>query len=368
MALLKGVESPPGRQAVHRLADYVELMCAASIDGEYSAADFRSRRKLQEEDDSVPVEASAHELLLERDDVDGDPLELLALHESDSGSKEAEGEGESPEASGANQTPGRAEEDDARLVEATEVIQHLKFRAEELDEAYPFELRDDDNLVLRDLNDTRRTYLFLLLASCLSKLDKKTDEASVTKAFELLCVHPLRAYLRPRFETHIFGTAGNAESARYTGSLWEKLKLLSDDCRLKLIASEQEVNENLSGDNGLDLVAWSPMGDEVSGIVIFFGQCASGKGWRGKQLEPSEQNWANVFSFPAPLVHGTFIPLCYRKVDGSWHHEYQLSQGILFDRLRMMITLRESPDDAANAASQITDELVDALLEENLTN
>lgn len=362
MALLKRVESPPGRQAVHLLADYVELMCAASIDGEYSAADFRSSRKLQEEDDSVPVEASAQELILERDDIEGNPLERLALQED---SEEGD---EGIQAEGANEAPGPAEEDDARLVEASEIVQHLQFRAEELDEAYPFELRDDDNLVLKDLNDTRRTYLFLLLASCLSKLSEKSDEASVTKAFELFCVHPLRAYLGPRFESHLFGTAGSSESARYTGSLWEKLKLLSEDLRIKLIASEQEVSENFSGDNGLDLVAWSPAGDEAPGIVIFFGQCASGKNWQGKQLEPSQQNWVNVFAFSAPLVHGTFIPLCYRKVDGSWHHEYQLAQGVLFDRLRLMLALRRSPDDAAGATEQITDELVDALLAENLTH
>lgn len=367
MALLKGVNSPPGRQAVHLLADYVELMCAASVDGEYSAADFRSSRKLQEEDDSVPVEASAHELLLERDDVDGDPLERLFLPEAGPDTP-GDSDGEPPPSAEAKETLGPAEEDDARLVEATEVIQHLSFRAEELDEAYPFELRDDDNLVLKDLNDTRRTYLFLLLASCLSRLQEKTDESAVTKAFELFCVHPLRAHLGPRFESHVFGTAGDSEAARYTGSLWDKLTRLADDLRLKLLASEQEVSENLRGDNGLDLVAWSPTGDEAPGLVIFFGQCASGANWRGKQLEPSQQKWSNVLSFPAPLVHGTFIPLCYRKVDGSWHREYQMAQGVLFDRLRLMLALKESPGDAAGAAGEITDDLVDALLAENLSH
>jgi hypothetical protein len=364
MAILKGVDSPPGKQAVHLIADYVELMCAASVDGEYSAADFRAVRKLQEEDDSVPVEISSQELFLE---LEGDGDELLERIEFPSeDEKVTAGISPDEEEDVANADPGPAAEDDARVVESGDVVGHLAFRASAFQDSYPFELRDDDNLALKELNQTRKTYLFLLLASSLYALKEKTDESIITTAFELFCAHCLQAHLGDRFEVHVFGSASRSGTDRYTGSLWEKLVQLSIDLRLRLIASEEEVIENVSGDSGLDLVAWAPIGDDAPGLVIFFGQCASGAKWKGKQLEPSQQNWVNVFTFPAPLVHGILIPFCNRKVDGSWHRQYQNAQGVLIDRLRLMLALQGSAEEADRAYGEIALSLVDALLEERL--
>ncbi len=364
MAILKGVDSPPGKQAVHLIADFVELMCAASPDGEYSAADFRAARKLQEEDDSVPVEISKRELMLELDGEGEDLVERIEYPEArdDTTGRSAEVEEEDV----ANSEPGPAAEDDARVVESGDVIAHLAFRAAAFQDSYPFELRDDDNLSLRDLDEARKTYLFLLLASSLYALERKTDERAVTTAFELFCAHCLKAHLGARFEVHVFGSASRPGTDRYTGPLWDRLVQLSADLRLRLIALEEEVIENRSGDSGLDLVAWAPIGDDAPGLMIFFGQCASGTKWRGKQLEPSQQNWANVFVFPAPLIHGILIPFCNRKVDGSWHRQYQIAQGVPIDRLRLILALQDSPEDAKLAYGEIALSLVDALVQDQL--
>lgn len=371
MALLKGVDSPPGRQAVHLVADYVELMCAASIDGEYSAADFRAIRKIQDDDDSVPVEISDRELLLESDPSTLDPLmrESLALEDEASiptSDEEVAAEPPDDGEAGANESPGPAAQDDARVLEASEVVQHLSFRAEAFDDAYPFELRDDDNLALKELSDARCTYLFLLLASSLPRLKEKSDEATITKAFELFCSHAVKAHFGTRFEVHVFGTSSRDGVDRYTGALWERLVKLGEDLRVAVIPTREEVQTNLSGDHGLDIVAWAPPGDEAPGLVVFFAQCACGRRWMTKQHEASDMHWRGVLSFTAPLAYGTLIPYCYRKIDGSWYVNYQLEHGVLMDRLRLLLALRRSPEDAERAAGEIASALVEKLLEEQL--
>jgi hypothetical protein len=366
MALLAGVDNPPTRQAHHLVADYVELMCAASIDGEYSASDFRSIRKKQDADGTAPIEISERELALEGDAEEFDPLIGAIFDGEEQVDPFAATLGTAPpEGDGPNESPGPALADDDRVVESSELVQHLAFRAEVFGDTYPFELRDDDNLVLRELTDLRRIYLFLLISSCLPKLERKTDERTMTTAFELVCRHALQAHLGSRFQVHGFGTAVGATDRRYDGTLWENVQKLAADLRVAVVAKEEEVKANYGGDNGLDVVAWVPMGDSASGLVVVFAQCASGRRWRAKQGEASEDRWRRVLQFTAPMVNATIIPYCYRRPDGSWYIDYQVSHGVLIDRVRLMHALRHSDEDREAALADLADALIDELLSED---
>jgi hypothetical protein len=182
----------------------------------------------------------------------------------------------------------------------------------------------------------------------------------------LVCRHALQAHLGSRFQVHGFGTAVGADAKRYDGTLWENVKKLASDLRIEVVAKEEELKKNYSGDNGLDIVAWAPMGDRATGLVVLFAQCASGSRWKAKQGEPSEDRWRRVLQFTAPLVNVTIIPYCYRRPDGSWYIDYQLSHGVLIDRLRLIEALQHSPEDQEGALADLTDSVIDELLGEEL--
>lgn len=366
MTVLKGMDSPPGRAAPHLVADFVELMCLATVDGEYGVADLRALRKAKDKDGATVRDHSERELLLAEDDPTRDELDTAVAAALDIELAEEEPEqlevaGDDPSA--ANADPGPAAGDDNRSAEGAEVADVLSYRGERFGDAYPFELFDADNLRLsQQLEPQQQLYVLLLIASCLSKLPK-TEAAQVTATFERLAPAALSGHLGPRAEAHLFGTSA-AAGDRYTGTLWSKLQQLETDFRIKLIAQQEEIETNYSGDNGLDAVAWVPTGDNAETMVSLFAQCACGKRWRGKQQEASEVTWSGVFSFRSPIVNMLLIPYSFRKADGSWHQDYQVERGVLLDRERLIEAVRGADTELTG---QLSEQLAERIIRQGIS-
>lgn len=371
MGKLKGMDSPPGRSAPHLVADFVELMCAATVDGEWSISDLRALRKAKDKDHATVRDPSDRELLLGEDDPQEASVNVavaaaldLPVAETDPDDSESDDDGGDDDHHttgdvGANADAGPAEDDDARSAEGSEIADVLSYRSKRFADAWPFELFDEDNLRLRDPLEARhRTYLLLLIASCLSRLSKD-DGYAITMAFERLAPKILSGHLGPRAEAHLFGTSGD-EHGQYpdSKSLWEKFEQLAKDLRVKLLADREEVEANYSGDNGLDAVAWLPTGDQAPSLVSVFAQCACGSKWRSKQHEGSEQRWGHVMAFRSPLVNMTLIPYSFRRPDGTWDKELHVERGVLLDRERILHALEAGGADHAALVPALVDELV----------
>ena len=100
--------------------------------------------------------------------------------------------------------------------------------------------------------------------------------------------------------------------------------------------------ESTSGDGGLDIVGIVDFCDEARGNLALFGQCAAReREWPAKTLEASPLRFRAFFSFLSDPTNIVFIPLCFRKADGTWPSSSKSSGCVLLDRFRIMSLLEK---------------------------
>ena len=235
-----------------------------------------------------------------------------------------------------------AEADDSISLRIDDLFAHLLYRQVVFGEFYPFELNTSGNNLIKkeEVTGEQKLYLFLLLASSFRYLEG-SDRNTLATDFELLCREALKAYLPDKAEVHVFGTsAKNTTLPRYTGTLWDKINRLAADLYEGVKVKETSVSPNNTGDEGLDLVAWIPIGDEREGMLIVFGQCACTDKWVSKQNSSGAVEWRQKMSFKVEPSNFVFIPFFFRRTDGSWHEAHKISS-ILIDRLRLIRLLKE---------------------------
>ena len=294
----------------HLWADYIELLCVANIDGEFSKADVLDW--LKEGKDLGVIEGRLASKLQLRD----------------------------------------AEADDWIDTQIGDWYRHLQFRAGAFTDFYPFHLtRANDTLILHQpLTPRQKQYLFLLLSSNLRYFTPK-DRATLTNTFEIISLGALRKLLPPNAEAHLFGSR---QQGRYTGTLWEKINALAGDLQEQVRADESDFPLENRGDKGLDLVAWIPLGDDVGSLPIVFGQCAcSLQDWSTKQSSSSAAAWSRTISPLAPPSNMAFIPHCFRRTGGEWYKSTDIHESVLIDRLRLLRLLGDSYDLIENSPSNI---------------
>ena len=274
-------------------ADYIELLCIANIDGEYSQSDFLSRVQNRADD--------LYEIEEEEDDQ-----ELPSL-----------------------------EKDDKWNSRAVDYFAHLEFRLREFGEFYPFEFSSSTSIKLKEsLNEKHKFYLFFLYAANLRYcIEHKAD---LTGNFELISRDALRQMLPENAEVHVFGKGPGIDSP-YQGTKWEKIKSLAADLRAVLNVTENYFNANDTGDRGLDIVGYVPCPDNASGMLSVFGQCAcSPDQWVNKQHSSSWDSWSAVLQMCPPPTNTAFIPLCFRDISGDWDNKLSIHNTLLVDRLRFI--------------------------------
>ena len=340
MTALTGTDKPPSKRALHLLADYAELRCAASESGAFSAEEFQDARKRADQDaEEDQDDPTITDLFLEDEDVEGEELDEVTVDMAFGDADEtASPLRVAPADADDERVAGVAAADDARELESADVIQHLEYRIATFGEAYPFRLRDDAVLeLLEDLTPERQLYLFLLIASNLKYVRSGQRKQELTTFFEVLGVDVLRGYLGEHARVELFGTSSTAvEAPRFSGSLWEKLQALGLELRGRVVPTSEHQVVN-AGDFGIDLVAWFAFDDDLEGrFVTILGQCACGRSWPPKMREPTAEALVETITFTAPVVNVLLVPYCWRTAEGAWYSLRGVPSGVLLDRQRIV--------------------------------
>jgi hypothetical protein len=169
------------------------------------------------------------------------------------------------------------------------------------------------------------------------KSNRTHAEIDGTLILEEWGAHVLKNYLGPvRAKSFVFGTSSQGRSFE------ERVNHLH--AQTKEGGPFQNIDDipTDANDGKLDVVAWIPFGDSLSGQVSVFAQCKTGTHWRDKmsELQPS--------SFITKWMGGSFIVLPLRVFmvseainRGKWKST-GVDAGILFDRCRIIDCIGEA--------------------------
>jgi len=312
VAQYKELEKLPNapKHASHMWADYIEILCLANEDREFSKADAldRFRERLTDLGEG--------------------------FSESDDGDEDFITGGVSP-----------AEESDRWTQWVDDWFKHLEYRQGAFGEFYPFCLSPEGDALITEnpLTQKQMFYIYLLASSNL-RYFQKTVETPLTSDFELVSSKAMKELLPTNAEVHIFG-ANALHQGKYRGNLMNKIKALAVDLREKVTISETEFPPQAIGDKGLDIVAWVPFPDSAPGLPIYFGQCGCTIKWVDKQHSCSHRAWSRTVSFLCPPGSIAFIPFCFRNSLGGWYKESDIQCTLIIDRLRIIHLLQSRIED-----------------------
>ena len=291
-----GIPEPPAPSEIHLVADWVELACAAEVDGTWSGA-----RLIQARAERDQRERAAR----------GGPT------------------GQSNPAV-----------DDRRQDEAEGVWRALRLRATDFGGSYPFRVHASEmQIETRSRERARMAYLFFLCAASL-KAVPSTERHLLTAAFERTAKHAVAGLLPGGSRVAVFGTAADKGTRYKTGNLTTRLRRLAADLGGELTEAGESVSPYSSGDGGLDVVGWPRLAPPNTKLPVIFAQCACGDHWIGKQYEVQPSTWQPRMDVTFRIVPVTVIPYAFRNEEGGWHRPFEIMDGVLVDRLRFLRLLR----------------------------
>lgn len=249
-----------------------------------------------------------------------------------------------------------SERNEARIIG---FFNQLRWRARVFEDAWPFQLDEaNKEIQLKPLlNSQQILYLQLLLSSSLRYVHKKRAK-ELTEPFEALSVEIFRKLMPMNAEVHAFGAKS---SKKYKGHVFDRLTELAKDIRGSLDLKRSHFPPQNSGDSGLDIVAWHPLGDERKNIPVALAQCGCTLDkWAGKMLEASPARLSGWLRTAHPWATYYFMPLDLSTDDGGamdWQQYASFSQVIVIDRLRLIRLSRDYkiPSTGWSAIMQVTE-------------
>ena len=329
--------SLPKQSEMHHLADYMELLCLTDPDGEYGVERLGEKYLFATDLQEVSPDA--------QDSDDIDIIERLAGIDVEDEPEEPQTDEDASELEDLLEYEafGRdAELRDVRDRWCWDVFALLIHRSEVCADNYPFTVNvDERSISLRDATPERLFYTYLLLCSSLRYVPKRV-EGKLTKSFERVSADVLRGLLPDRAVVDVFGTARGKDKSQFSGTLYKRIGRLAKTLGGRRIVSAKDFHPRDTADNGLDIAAWIPLPGGREGQPTFFGQCACGTGWRGKQHEADYgTRWKDFIHLTSPPTTITFIPYFFRKPGGHWYARADVNT-IVIDRMRMMMLAAET--------------------------
>lgn len=226
-------------------------------------------------------------------------------------------------------------EDDIEISEAVaEAFNEIHDRDSRCRDGYPFTfVRAQGLLRLKRENANHKhiVYQYLLLATRLN-MQRERLQADINGAllFEELAAETARAYLGPRAESLVFGTAAGEQ--RFPAKVNELCRLIKEGDGYRQSGRALTYVQ----DGKLDIVAWKPFADNLAGKLIAFGQCKTGTHFKDEvtQLQPESfcRKWMR--SFPVLIPMRTFF-VAEALPQSDWF-ELASDAGLLFDRCRIL--------------------------------
>lgn len=280
----------------HLWADYVELLCLADIDGEVSRSDVLDRVK-----------------------------DLMDISISDT-TEDSQDIGQST-----------AQKSDRWMARSKDWYRHLSYRQSAFGASYPFMVDPAGPTLIRrtPMTQRRKAYVFLLLASSLGHIGR-VKWNSISASFEYLSRNALKSYMPKSARVHVFGSNILNRSGKFSGLLWKKVKNLADELDERVLVKEAKFRPTDTGDHGLDVFGWVPIGDHQRGRLLVFAQCTSQLDWSSKQYQSSFDNWREIISLMSKPTNMIIIPYCFRDPAGQWFDELSIVDTVLVDRVRLI--------------------------------
>lgn len=300
--LFQNLNALPRLNQAHQWADYIELVALTSEDQLFSQGGLQD------------VEAECEDVARDMDDIDSEQeIAQSVVFNND-------------------------EKINRRWAE---IKTCLRSRSLRLEGAWPFEFRNDVLYAKVNASDNlHRLYIALLLASALRFIPenrRKEITASLEEiGYQVFCNLMPTIQINGEFTWVVKPFGAHQQIAEgYKGKLFSKVTKLATDLDAKLVAEENQFHLRDTGDGGLDVVAWHPMGDKLGHIPVAFAQCGcSLEDLAHKQYEAHPVNWANKIHIQHPQANYYFAPHDLRNNSGHW--DEHLGQVIMLDRTRIL--------------------------------
>ena len=216
--------------------------------------------------------------------------------------------------------------DSAFQTPAEDIWAYLDSRSKRAQSGYPFTL-DDARLILRTDAPASNAYCFALVCARLPHDPNGAD------LFEDLCAGALSRYSGARSKVIRFGSPRRDPVP--TG-FSDAVEYVSRQC-CEGEGAHIVNTRNDTGDESIDLVAWKPFPDELTGRLMLVGSCASGKDWVEKRL--SEPRWDTFadYMLSRPAVSATRMFFTTHCLDEpiEWAKITRQSRSIMMDRCRI---------------------------------
>lgn len=219
------------------------------------------------------------------------------------------------------------------------LMSHLSWRKEAFGKFYPFNIHKNNFDLESELSRKHKLYFNLLMCANLPFLDRSLHK-EFTDTFEIIAQKAFRELWSPLGEVTSFGKNNSA----YTGTKPERLNKLFSDIGNRGHFSPDFFRASDSGDGGIDLAAWIQL-DKYQPTHFFsaLAQCACSRTeWTNKQFEIKLDRFMSHAQITNKWSEILFTPLCFRGNNGEWAVSAEVSNGILFDRLRIINLLENN--------------------------
>lgn len=303
--LFQKLDTPPKDARGFLWADYVELRCLTSLDGHYG------------EGQVIDLEGESEELMVD-EEADND-------ESFDSEEEALDQEGEF------------LKNNEAVARKWADICARLTSRKVSMAGYWPFDIYE--GVLYRRFDATNRRhvlYVALLVASAL-RYCAKNRQGEVTACLEEIGFHLFRSLMPVGWEVRPFGAHQNIANG-FEGTLGQKLAGLAQQVFPVYVRPENQFDPRNTGDGGLDIVAWHPLGDATRGYLpIAFAQCGCSPGdWEHKQFEASPVNMDHKIQLQHPASNFYIMPHDMRNLNGGWERGDHIGKVILLDRLRII--------------------------------
>lgn len=223
---------------------------------------------------------------------------------------------------------------DKLVADIEALFEQINYRSKTITRFYPFDYADGCLSLKTALDENMLQYIFLLVASSLTFLDKSSSTI-IAKDFEEYCINIFRFLVSQDSEVYIFGTS--REGGIFTGNLRTRIEKLAE-CfgaqTTKTFDADSQFDV-AGGDEGIDLVAFNKI-DEATHIPIALGQCTcSYSKWEIKQEEINQDAWVQKIMPIAPFGKYMFVSFFCRDATGKFENPTTITT-CLIDRLRML--------------------------------
>lgn len=304
------LDKPPRETFNFLWADYAELRCLTCPDGLYG-------------------EGQIADLYTES--------ELLQDH--DDGEDEDDGEFDSESAEDLDEVNEGVivfKNNEAVSRKWGDISLRLAMRQKSMAGFWPFQYEDGILYRRYDKDNPKHSlYVALLLCSSMRYMDK-SRAAEVAASLEEIGYHIFKSIMPLGWEVRPFGAHQRIDQG-YVGTLAAKFTTLAKDISAAFV-NVAGFDSRDTGDGGLDVVAWHPLGSDGRGFIpISYAQCGcSPRDWEHKQLEASPLNMELKVMPQHSSANYYIMPHDIKSLTGGWERAANIARVVMIDRSRIL--------------------------------